>query len=150
MKKGRNVRPRAWTVISSLALALLVGGCDAEDSGTTPTPTPTLVTDTFTGSIGRNASSIHLFEVASAGYSLLSGVTSLSPTSVPALGLGIGSWDSSTSTCGLNVTQNDRALSGSTALNGSPAAGSYCLRVYDGANIPAGETASYTVQVQHY
>ena len=26
----------------------------------------------------------------------------------------------------------------------------YCVRVYDGGNIPAGVTVSYTLQVQHY
>jgi len=35
-----------------------------------------------------------------------------------ALGLGIGVWDPSSSTCGLNVTQNDVSRAGSTAING--------------------------------
>jgi hypothetical protein len=149
MEKGHGGR-RAWILAMAIGSALLLPGCGSEDTGTSPTPDVTLVTDTFSGSIGRNASSIHEFTVTSASYPLLAGITSLSPTSISALGLGIGTWDSSTSTCGLNVTQNDAALSGSTGLTGSPASGSYCLRVYDGGNIPAGETASYSVQIQHY
>jgi hypothetical protein len=35
-------------------------------------------------------------------------------------------------------------------LSGTPNSGAYCVRIYDGGNIPAGATASYTLQVQHY
>jgi len=81
---------------------------------------------------------------------LLAGYTSISPSSVAALGLGIGSWDAASSTCSLNVSQNDTGRSGSTALSGTPGSGSYRLRIYDAGNIPGGVAAAYTVQVQHY
>jgi len=64
--------------------------------------------------------------------------------------MGIGSWDASTSTCGLNMTQNDSGKNGSTVLSGTANSGAYCLRVYDGGNLSASGSASYTVQVQHY
>jgi hypothetical protein len=80
----------------------------------------------------------------------MAGFTSVTPTSVAALGMGVGAWDATTSTCGLNQSQNDAAKSGSTAISGTAAAGNYCIRVYDGGNIPEGVTASYTLQVQHY
>ena len=90
------------------------------------------------------------FTVTSSGYGLLAGYTSISPAAVAALGLGIGSWDASTSTCSLNVSQNDTGRTGSTALSGTPNNGNYCVRIYDAGNIPAGMSASFTVQVQHY
>src|SRR5262245_6437272 len=139
----------ACSIVSILSLP----GCGSSSSAstlTTPTTTATLTTDSFTGSIDQNGTAVYPFTVTNAGYGLLAGYTSISPSSVAALGLGIGSWDATTSTCSLNVSQNDTGRSGSTALSGTPANGSYCLRIYDAGNIPAGVAASYTVQVQYY
>jgi hypothetical protein len=137
------------------AAAHAAGGCGGNSSTsptttTTTTTTATLVTETFSGSIGQNGVSVYPFTVSTSGNSLLAGYTSIAPASVTALGIGLGSWDATTSTCSLNITQNDAGRSGSTAISGTANAGSYCLRVYDGANIGAGLTASYSAQVQHY
>lgn len=137
----------------SIVMYALVAACGTSSDATTvtsPTVTPTLVTETFNGSIDQNGSAVYSFTVNTSGNSLLAGYTSLSPASVTALGMGLGSWDASTSSCGLNLTQADVAHSGSTAISGTANSGSYCVRVYDGGNIPAGTTATYTVQVQHY
>jgi hypothetical protein len=145
----RNSFRLALSIVSMFGLT----GCGSSSSGstlTTPTPPATLATDTFTGSIDQNGSVVYPFTVTSSGYGLLAGYTSISPSSVTALGLGIGNWDASTSTCSLNLSQNDTGRSGSTAVSGTPGSGNYCLRIYDAGNIPAGITASYTVQVQHY
>ncbi len=137
-------------------LAMLVGGlstwtaCSSTSSPTTPTVTGPATTETFSGSIDQGGSAVYSFSVKTAGLALLAGYTSITPTTVPALGIGIGTWDPMASTCGLNQTQNDSAKSGSTGLSGTADAGNYCIRVYDGGNIPAGVTATYTVQVQHY
>ena len=145
------LRTPALLVLLSLS-ALGLAGCSSSDSPTTtsPTTTPALATETFNGSIGQNEAHDDTFTVTSSGYSLLAGFTSISPASVTALGLGIGNWDPATSTCSLNVSQNDTARSGSTGLSGTANSGSYCLRVYDGGNVAGGVVASYTVQVQHY
>jgi len=139
----------AFSIVSIFCLT----GCGSSSSAstvTTPTTTATLTTDTFTGSIDQNGTAVYPFTVTTAGYGLLAGYTSISPSSVAALGLGIGSWDAASSTCSLNVSQNDTGRSGSTALSGTPGSGSYCLRIYDAGNIPGGVAAAYTVQVQHY
>jgi hypothetical protein len=136
------------------AVAMAVGGCSgSSDSTSTTSPTTTTVissTETFAGSVGRNGSAVHAFTVKTAGYTLLAGYTSITPASVTALGLGIGTWDATTSSCGLNQTQNDAAKSASTGLSGTASSGNYCVRVYDGGNIAEGVTASYTLQVEHY
>jgi hypothetical protein len=149
----RNSMDRTLRLVLSIVSIIWLVACGTNSSGstlTTPTATATLATDTFTGSIDQNGTAVYPFTVTSAGYSLLAGYTSITPASVAALGLGIGSWDASTSTCSLNVSQNDTGRSGSTAVSGTPNNGNYCLRIYDAGNIPAGVTASYTVQVQHY
>jgi hypothetical protein len=139
-------------LVFSAACASGCGGDSATSptTTTTTTTTATLVTETFSGSIAQNGVAVHPFNVTTSGYSLLAGYTSIAPASVAALGLGLGTWDATTSTCSLNVTQTDSGRSGSTAISGTANAGAYCLRVYDGANIPAGVTASYDVRVQHY
>ena len=151
MNNRMDLLQRPWVSAIVLLSVLWLPACGSDSSSvTSPEAVVTLVTDTFSGSIEQNGSSVHAFTVTNSGYSLLAGFTNLSPSSVAALGLGIGSWDSATSTCSLNVSQNDTARSGNTGLSGTPNAGSYCLRVYDGGNIPGGSTAAYTVQVQHY
>ncbi len=136
--------------------AVLVAGvgtwtaCSNTSTPTTPTVTGPVTTETFSGSIDQGGSAVYSFAVKTGGLTVLAGYTSITPTSVTALGMGIATWDATTSTCGLNQTQNDTAKAGSTALNGTADAGNYCIRVYDGGNIPTGVTASFTVQVQHY
>ena len=105
MKNGPALR--AWfPAIVVLSLSWLPAcGSDSESTTTSPTAVATLATDTFSGSIQQNGTAVHSFTVTSAGYSLLAGYTSISPSTVAALGLGIGSWDSSTSSCSLNVSQ---------------------------------------------
>jgi len=147
---ARYVRPCALAIVSVFWLA----GCGSSSGSNVTAPTTktsgTLTTDTFTGSIDQNGTTVFPFTVTTAGYGLLAGYTSITPSTVAALGLGIGSWDPTSSTCSLNLSQNDTGRSGSTALTGTPGNGSYCLRIYDAGNIPAGVTASFTVQVQHY
>lgn len=149
-RAARFVGPCAPAIVSVLWLA----GCGSSSGSNLTTPTATtsgtLTTDTFTGSLDQNGTAVFPFTVTTAGYGLLAGYTSIAPASVAALGLGIGSWDATSSTCSLNLSQNDTGRSGSTALTGTPGSGSYCLRIYDAGNIPAGTTASFTVQVQHY
>jgi cytoskeletal protein RodZ len=136
--------------ILALAATLGCGSSSSSSSSSVTAPTPTVITETFTGTITQNSSAVFNFTVNNSGYSLLAGFTSISPASVTALGIGIGAWDASSQTCGLNQSQSDTARSGSTALSGTAAAGAFCVRVYDAGNVGADVTASFTVQVQHY
>jgi hypothetical protein len=143
---------RLWPVL--VAAALVVSACSSSSDSssaltTATTPTATSSTDTFSGTITQGGTAIHPFTVKTSGYSVLAGYTSLSPASVTALGMGIGTWDGST--CSLNVSQNDTSRAGNTALSGTAYSGNFCIRVYDGGNITDNTvTVSYTLQVQHY
>ncbi len=146
-----SIRP--FGLMLSIVSIVWLTGCGSNSSAstvTTPTATPVLATETFTGSLDQNGTVVFPFTVTTSGNGLLAGYTSISPSSVAALGIGIGSWDATASTCSLNLSQNDTGRSGSTAISGTPGSGSYCVRVYDAGNIPAGVSASFTVQVQHY
>jgi hypothetical protein len=139
------------------ALGLLAAaasfGCsnnNSSNSGLTG-PSPTVVTETFNGSIGQNGTMTHNFTVTNSGYPLLAGFTSISPATVTALGVGIGIWDPTAQTCSLNQTQNDSAKLGSTGVSATAPSGTFCMRVYDGGNITdSSVTVSYTLQVEHY
>ena len=135
-----------------IALAAAVSGCsnNSSNNNNLTGPTPPIVTETFNGSIGQGGTDVHPFTVNNSGYQLLVGFTTISPASITSLGIGIANWDSSSSTCGLNQTQNSTATVGSTALSGTVGSGPLCVRVYDGGNVTAGTTVSYTIQVQHY
>jgi hypothetical protein len=154
--KGDNMRDQATrcsVLVIVMALALLAAACGGSNSTSslpTASTTVTSTTESFSGSIGQNASAVHPFTVTTGGYTLLAGFTTLSPSTVTSLGMGIGTYDAATSTCGLNQAQADAAKSGSTAISGTAGSGAYCIRVYDGGNIPAGTTVSYTLQIQHY
>jgi len=144
-------RPLALSLLTALTLTVCgCGGSSDTSTPTTPSFNPTPTTESFGGSIGQNGTAIHPFPVTTGGYTLMAGYTSLSPAPQTSLGLGIGTWDATTYTCSLNQIQNDAAKSGSTALSGTASAGNWCLRAYDGGNIPSGVTVSYVVQVQHY
>ncbi len=137
-----------------LAIVLSVGaaGCTNNDgSGSTTTgPTPNLVTETFTGTVTQGGTDIHPFTVNNTGFTLLAAFTVINPSTVPALGVGIGNWDATNSICGLNQTQNDTSTVGSTAISVTAPSGPFCVRVYAGVNVPAGTTATYTLQLEHY
>ncbi len=145
----RNLLFSRLLVFPVLALVPLAA-CSSANTNTTTGPTPTATVETYQGSIDQNGSAVYSFNVANSGYTLAVAFSSLGPASVTALGVGVAAWDPTTSTCGLNIAQNDSSKAGSTAVSGTANSGPYCVRVYDGGNIPAGVSAQYTVQVQHY
>jgi len=146
--------PRKLLAVSPVvaALALIASGCNNSNNSTGPTPV--LVTETFNGSVQQGGTDTpHTFTVTSDQTQLLAGFTAIGPSgTVTSLGVGVAQWDTTSSTCGLNQPggQNNAATVGSTAISATAGAGAYCIRVFDGGNIPAGTTATYTLQVQHY
>jgi len=134
------------------AVTFTVGACSSStttSSTISPTTVTTATTESFSGSLVQNGADVYPFTVKQDGSSLLVGFTSITPAS-DTLGVGIGAWDATTATCGLNQSQNDAAKAGNTALSGTASLGNYCARVYDTGNLPDGQTVTFTLQVQHY
>jgi hypothetical protein len=143
----RRLLPVAFAV-----LAVALAGCGLKNStattSTTSPSTTTPTTESFTRTLALGGNGIDGFVVSTAGSVTLS-LTAVSPLSTMALGVALGTWDTTSLTCGTIIVKNDYAKSGTTALTGTATAGNYCVKVYDSGNVPSDWTVSYTVQVVH-
>jgi hypothetical protein len=127
------------------AVSVLSGACSGTADSTLTTPTPVTTTDTYSGTFAQSGAAVHPFTVTTTGTVTIS-VTEVGPLATMSIGVSIGTWDGTTCT---SVSKNDNARAGSTAVSGTAATGSYCVRVYDSGNVPDGTSVTYTVQVVH-
>jgi hypothetical protein len=127
-----------------LPLALVAGACHG-NTVTTPTlPSPTLVTETFTGTIGINGAATHPFTTTTTG-TVTATLTNMAPDSTLTIGLSMGTWNGAT--CAI-VLANDKAVRTSVVTGTvSTIAGNLCVRIYDVGGISA--PTDYEVTVIH-
>ncbi|MEI6667736.1 MAG: hypothetical protein WCP29_06235 [Acidobacteriota bacterium] len=149
---------RVRGAVLSLALAgaaLGAGACNS--SANNPYlqlgPTPTTSTSTFTGTLVNSADApimrlTHTFTTTYTGTVTIA-LTANQPDAALVIGFGIGSWDSTTSTCGPLLAWNNTATPG-VAIVGNGLAGNFCVQVYDVGNLAADAQTNYTVTVTHY
>jgi hypothetical protein len=143
---------KPWTAVGLALVLVAAAACGGGSSdGTISTPSGTVVTDTFTGTVplpvgGVLQADIHPFTVAVAGTVMVTLVSAGPPSTITML-LGIGN-PSSTGSCSLLSGGSTPAVAGSTAqLSGSVPAGGYCVVVADLGN--ALQPITYTVTVAH-
>jgi len=133
---------------STLVVCVLAGAA-CSDSNSTPDfvqPTPTLVTESFNGSVAVGGTDFHNFTVTTAGAVNVT-LTAAGPPPTIFMGLGVGT--PSASTCALLTGGYVTTPAGATAqLSGTIAAGSYCVVVSDVGNQTGPIT--YGVTVTHY
>ena len=131
-------------LVPVLLLAGLTAGCNNNNtSTTTPTP-PTLLTDTFSGTVTVNGSFSHPFTVARAG-TVTAEITALSPDATVVVGFALGTWNGAA--CQLVIT-NDAATVSTAVLGTATAPGQLCVRVSDVGQLTA--PTDYDVKVDHY
>ena len=139
------MRQRLVAFLVTAALPLC-GACGSTSGTSTVAPTPvTTTTEDFTATIDQLGSMTHAFTVAAAGTVQVK-LTDVEPLTTMALGVAVTTGGS---VCGSDIAQNNNARSGATALSGTAAVGSYCVRVFDAGNIPAQTSVTYTVEVTH-
>jgi len=137
---------RALFLIPALAA---VAACGSSAAATTPTPTvPTILTETFSGTLNRNAAYTHPFSVTDSGnvtVFLLISTDNANPddNAIP-LGVSLGTWNGAS--CAI-VVANDNVSPGTSITGTATAAGNLCVRVYDVGFIPS--SASYELLVDH-
>jgi hypothetical protein len=127
------------------AAAVVTAGCSSSVASPA-TPSASTTTESFDGSLAQSGTGTHPFTVSARGMVTIS-LTAVSPLTTMALGVGLGTWDGTT--CSSQFADNKDARAGATALTGTAAAGSYCIRVYDSGNIPADWSVAYSIDVVH-
>ena len=127
-----------------VALATIASGCDEDTTPTAPTP-PTMVTDTFNGTLTINGAQTHSFTTQSAG-NLTATITTLAVESGVSVGISLGIFTPATNTC--QIVVDNGAASQTTRITGQvSSSGSYCVRIYDAGRLTA--SANYTIQMEH-
>lgn len=135
---------RVLLLVPALLAAGLTTGCtDNNTSTTTPTP-PTLLTDTFSGTVTVSGSFSHPFTVARAG-TVTAEITALSPDDTVTVGFALGTWNGAA--CQL-VIANDAAKVATAVLGTATAPGQLCVRVSDVGQLAA--PTDYELRVDHY
>ena len=139
---------RPLRLVPMLALVAACGGSSSTASGVQPTAQPTVVTETFSGLIGRNGAYTHPFSVSDSG--LVSVFLTLSadarnPDRTVQLGVSLGTWNGTS--CAV-VIANDSVAAGSSITGQATAAGNLCVRVYDVGFIAS--AATYELLIDHY
>jgi hypothetical protein len=126
-------------------------GSDNNTLPTAPTTLPTVLTETFSGSLPKNAGFTHPFTVSDAGdvtVFLLTSAAAADPNNAVPVGISLGTWNGSS--CAV-VLANDNSMPGTSipSVTGrATAAGNLCVRVYDVGFVPG--TANYELLIDHY
>ncbi|HEY7055946.1 MAG TPA: hypothetical protein VH814_13340 [Steroidobacteraceae bacterium] len=138
---------RLMTRVPVAALLLAASGLLAACSSDTTTPvTPTNpVTETLTGTVSQNSSSVLPFNATAAG-TVTATLATLAPLSSITVGFSLGTY--SGTTCQV-VLDNPAGVQGSILSGTAATAGAFCVRVYDVGNITADAPVTYTVTVVH-
>jgi hypothetical protein len=127
-----------------LVVVMSAAACTNPFSNSSAPSTTASTTDTFNGSLAPNGAIVFTFNVTTAG-SVGVTLTSVSPSTTSALGLGVG--PSNNGTCSV-TNSTSSAVAGSTAqLTASENPGTYCVKVSDTGNLTT--TSTVTVAVAH-
>ncbi len=111
---------------------------------TTPTlPTPTLVTEVFSGTLNQNSAATHTFTAASGGPVQVT-LTTIAPDPAMISGLALGEWNGTACT---ERIANDSAVQTTVIIGSATQAGQLCIRVRDVGRFV--EPTSYEVTVSH-
>ena len=136
---------RIRTALLWLPAALLAAGCD-NGPVITPTPIGPTVTQTFAGTLTRNGGDTYQFSSLSRG-TITATLTILTPDGSLPIGVSIGTWNISTSSCQI-ILANDNATLGTSIVGSVSGVGDLCLRVYDAkGNVTTSQ--DYSVDVVH-
>ena len=127
----------------TLAAILIASACGDDTATPTQPTTPTTVTKTFTGTLGRNAAMTHDFTTQRSG-TVTATLTSLTPDPTAIIGLSLGTWNGTV--CQI-VLANDKGTQGSSVAGTVSTFGNLCVRVYDVGALT--QVVSYEVQVVH-
>jgi hypothetical protein len=125
---------------------LLVLSLGCENNNNPVQPTPTVITDSFTGTFGPQGRNWHPFTVKEPGVMSVT-IISLSPDPILTVGIGLGA--PSGADCVLHL-RNDAVHQASLLTASATAAGTYCVAIFDVGALAEDATTDYTVQLSHF
>ena len=131
---------RIWIV-----LGLLLTGAACDNGELAIEPTPPIVTETYSGEITRNGLQQHAF-VATARGTVTATISALDPSTSPAIGFSMGTWDGSACT----AVMTNRFATTSSSLSGAVVGiTNLCIQLFDASGeIQSDTPVTYTVTVQ--
>ena len=130
--------------IAAVALLAVTGvACGSDDPVTTPTPTPTAITETFEGTLTVNGAATYPFVVVQAGLASAVLTTILPDTAT--VGVSLGTWNGQG--CQI-ILANDSATQNVAVVGEARSAGNFCVRIHDVGKLTA--PANYLLTVTHY
>jgi hypothetical protein len=108
-----------------------------------------VLTETFSGTLLKNAAYTHPFAVTDAGDVSVFLITSADAAhpdnnAIP-IGVSLGTWNGAS--CAI-VIANDNVAPGSSITGRATAAGNLCVRVYDVGFVPG--SSNYELLIDHY
>ena len=138
-------------MLRRIVCGLLVGAMGAlagcGDTTTGPTPTPTEVTETFTGTVNPSSGSTHSFGTLFGG-AVTATLTAVGPDPAKNVGFSLGTFNSTLNVC-TAVFDNPAALQAFEFKATATTLGSYCVRIYDNGNITTDNVPyTYTITVK--
>jgi len=148
-----------WRALLLVAVAAIASACDDNNNVSTPTgPTtpPTVIQETFKGTLFKNAAYTHPFAVTAAGNVSVFLLASADPANPDnnaiRIGVSLGTWNG-TSCAIVIASDNIMPVNADTPLQGqllgqATAAGNLCVRVYDVGFVPG--AATYELLIDHY
>ncbi len=139
---------RRWSLPGLALVALLAisaAGCGDNTTPVTPTPTPELKTDTFTGTLTPGITNYYTF-LARTGDVVMK-LSSVTPDPTVKVGMTLGVYSYLTCTPAM---QNTNAVVGNTLFGTATATTSMCITVYDNGSLTSGSSVNYTITVTHY
>jgi hypothetical protein len=140
-----------WRALLLTAVTAAASACNNNNNSvpTTPTTVPTVLTETFSGTLVKNAAYTHPFSVTDSGDVSVFLVQSVDPAqpdnnAIP-IGVSLGTWNGVS--CSV-VIASDNISPGASLTGRATAAGNLCVRVYDIGFVPG--AANYELLIDHY
>ena len=129
-----------------VCVTLLVAVACGATTPTEPAPVYELKTETFTGVVITGGTTAFPFTVVKPGQIQVA-ITALAPVSSLTMGIGLGFWDATASTCTQQLSTPSATLNVAFAADPS-SAGEYCVGIFDTGNVQT--SSDFTLTVRHY
>jgi len=139
-----TLRYRTSRIGLAAAVAMALASCGSSSSPDA-VPSPSLTTETFTGSLAAKGTNYHMFSVTTLGQVVVT-LTNTAPVATITVGLGVA--QTSAGAClPVMLAYNNTAAAG-TVISGTADIGSYCAAIYDVGNVGT-DPIQYTITVAH-